>query len=255
MTTLAVAEAPPPQFQVITLTGRLTRDPELRELPNGGSVCKLRLAVDDMARGTRDRLHQRLDVRQARRSRRRDPLDRLAGRRRRPPRIPRVGAGRQDPPRLRGDRQRRVPRLAAPHRRGRARAARRGSHLNRPRAGRPIAGVPPTSLPTRSTVMSSQQTHAPASSLPRARHRPDHARDSSTATGATTKARRRQSSKPARSSRCSSAPNTAITAARGARRSPAASASSNCEPNDEQATPATLTATCTCSPAPTPPDA
>ncbi len=39
------------QFQVITLTGRLTRDPELRELPNGGSVCKLRLAVDDMARG------------------------------------------------------------------------------------------------------------------------------------------------------------------------------------------------------------
>ena len=51
MTTLAVAEAPPPQFQVITCTGRLTREPELRELPNGGTVCKLRLAVDDMARG------------------------------------------------------------------------------------------------------------------------------------------------------------------------------------------------------------
>jgi hypothetical protein len=29
MTTLAAAEAPPPQFQVITLTGRLTRGPEL----------------------------------------------------------------------------------------------------------------------------------------------------------------------------------------------------------------------------------
>ena len=45
------SEHPNPQFQVITLTGRLTRDPELRELPNGGSVCKLRLAVDDMAPG------------------------------------------------------------------------------------------------------------------------------------------------------------------------------------------------------------
>jgi single stranded DNA-binding protein len=38
-------------MQRLTLTGRLTRDPELRELPNGGSVCKLRLAVDDMAPG------------------------------------------------------------------------------------------------------------------------------------------------------------------------------------------------------------
>jgi single-strand DNA-binding protein len=38
-------------MQRLTLTGRLTRDPELRELPDGGSVCKLRLAVDDMARG------------------------------------------------------------------------------------------------------------------------------------------------------------------------------------------------------------
>jgi single-strand DNA-binding protein len=32
-------------------TGRLTRDPELRELPSGTSVCELRLAVDGMARG------------------------------------------------------------------------------------------------------------------------------------------------------------------------------------------------------------
>ena len=32
-------------------TGRPTKDPELRELPNGNSVCELRLAVDGMARG------------------------------------------------------------------------------------------------------------------------------------------------------------------------------------------------------------
>lgn len=31
-------------------TGRLTKDPEVRELPNGTSVCELRLAVDGMAR-------------------------------------------------------------------------------------------------------------------------------------------------------------------------------------------------------------
>ena len=32
----------------ITITGRLTRDPELRELPSGDSVCNLRLAVDGL---------------------------------------------------------------------------------------------------------------------------------------------------------------------------------------------------------------
>ncbi|HTB70749.1 MAG TPA: single-stranded DNA-binding protein [Solirubrobacteraceae bacterium] len=31
--------------------GRLTRDPELRSLADGNSVCKLRLAVDGMGRG------------------------------------------------------------------------------------------------------------------------------------------------------------------------------------------------------------
>jgi single-strand DNA-binding protein len=31
-------------------TGRLTRDPELRALPSGTSVCELRLAVDGMGR-------------------------------------------------------------------------------------------------------------------------------------------------------------------------------------------------------------
>ena len=51
MTALTLVEPDRSQFQVNTLTGRLSRDPELRELPGGGSVCKLRLAVDDMARG------------------------------------------------------------------------------------------------------------------------------------------------------------------------------------------------------------
>jgi single-strand DNA-binding protein len=32
-------------------TGRLTKDPELRALPDGTSVCELRVAVDGMGRG------------------------------------------------------------------------------------------------------------------------------------------------------------------------------------------------------------
>ncbi len=35
----------------INLTGRLTQDPELRALPSGDPVCKLRLAVDSLAPG------------------------------------------------------------------------------------------------------------------------------------------------------------------------------------------------------------
>ena len=38
-------------MQQLSLTGRLTRDPGLHELPDGGTVCKLRLAIDGMARG------------------------------------------------------------------------------------------------------------------------------------------------------------------------------------------------------------
>ena len=38
----------------ITLTGRLTQDPELRTLPTGSTVCRLRLAVNGMGRGGRD---------------------------------------------------------------------------------------------------------------------------------------------------------------------------------------------------------
>ena len=34
-----------------TCTGRLTRSPELRELPSGNSVCEMRVAVEAMGRG------------------------------------------------------------------------------------------------------------------------------------------------------------------------------------------------------------
>jgi single-strand DNA-binding protein len=37
-------------------TGRLTRDPELRALPSGDSVCEMRLAIDGMGRGGRDQV-------------------------------------------------------------------------------------------------------------------------------------------------------------------------------------------------------
>jgi single-strand DNA-binding protein len=35
----------------VTLTGRLTRDPELRELPEDSTLCEMRIAVDGMGRG------------------------------------------------------------------------------------------------------------------------------------------------------------------------------------------------------------
>ncbi len=37
-------------MNTVQLTGRLTRDPELRELPTDGAVCDIRLAVDGMGR-------------------------------------------------------------------------------------------------------------------------------------------------------------------------------------------------------------
>ena len=41
-------------MNTITLTGRLTQDPELRQLPSGDTASRLRLAVDGMGRGGRD---------------------------------------------------------------------------------------------------------------------------------------------------------------------------------------------------------
>ncbi len=49
MTALTLAEPDHSQFQVINIVGRLTRDPEVTELPSGSSVCNLRLAVDGLA--------------------------------------------------------------------------------------------------------------------------------------------------------------------------------------------------------------
>jgi len=51
-----LAEHPNPQFQVIQLTGRLTRDPELVHLDTG-SVCRLRLAVENMGRNETGYVH------------------------------------------------------------------------------------------------------------------------------------------------------------------------------------------------------
>ena len=42
-------------MNTVALTGRLTRDPELRELPDGTPVCTIRLATDDG--GGRDPLY------------------------------------------------------------------------------------------------------------------------------------------------------------------------------------------------------
>jgi single-strand DNA-binding protein len=39
------------QMNSVNITGRLTQDPELRALPSGESVCKLRLAVEGMSAG------------------------------------------------------------------------------------------------------------------------------------------------------------------------------------------------------------
>jgi single-strand DNA-binding protein len=47
-----------PNVNVITLVGNLTADPVLRSLPDGRSVCDLRLAVD----GERDQLPLYIDV-------------------------------------------------------------------------------------------------------------------------------------------------------------------------------------------------
>ncbi len=38
-------------MNTVSLTGRLTRDPELRHLPDGTPVCQMRIAVDQMGRG------------------------------------------------------------------------------------------------------------------------------------------------------------------------------------------------------------
>jgi single-strand DNA-binding protein len=43
-------------MNTITLTGRLTHDPELRTLPSGDTACRMRLAVNGMGRGGLDQV-------------------------------------------------------------------------------------------------------------------------------------------------------------------------------------------------------
>ena len=92
-------------------TGRLTRDPELRELPSGDSVCEMRLAIDGMGRGGRNAVGY-LDVSlygKSGEAAAQGPLQGLARRLRRPPRVPRVGRRQRQAQRRARRRQRRVP--------------------------------------------------------------------------------------------------------------------------------------------------
>ena len=115
----------------VVLVGNLTRDPELRHTPSGTAVCKLRLAVNTRRKDAADRrvgreaeLLRRHRLGQPGRELRAVPLEGPPGRRRRPPRLARVGGpGRHEAPGGRDHRrQRPVPRQ--PRRRRRRRRAR-----------------------------------------------------------------------------------------------------------------------------------
>ena len=82
----------------VVMTGNLTRDPELRSLPSGTSVCRLRVAVQHAPQGRRDRrvgrqaqLLRRHGLGRAGRELRPVPRQGPPGRHRRPPRVARVG--------------------------------------------------------------------------------------------------------------------------------------------------------------------
>ena len=150
-----------PQFQVITITGRLTRDPELGSLPSGDAVCKLRLAVDEMVgRGETGYIDVAsygasgeaaakvltkgyliaVDGRMRYRTWEHDGHKRHALRRDRPRRVPRRPEGRREQQRQRRHRHRR-----GSHRRGARRGPRRGGDrvLITAAGGTPSTGVPP----------------------------------------------------------------------------------------------------------------
>jgi hypothetical protein len=86
-------------------TGRLTKDPELRSLPSGTSVCQLRLAVDNVARGREVGFINVSVYGSAGEAAAKYLSKGLAGGGRRPPGVRRW----HPPPRLPGGRQRRVP--------------------------------------------------------------------------------------------------------------------------------------------------
>ena len=163
-------------MQRYTCTGRLTREPELRELPNGGSVCKLRLAVDDMARG---RETGYINV-----STFGKPGEAAAE-------VLSTGwlvavDGRLEYHEWEQDGKTRhdyelignVEFLAAPRRNGEPSEPNGPSRQppNHQRAGRPTAGVPPTSASRTQARHAQPPTPRDQRQLPGARHRPDHAR-------------------------------------------------------------------------------
>jgi hypothetical protein len=105
-----------PSVNTVTLVGNLTRDPELRSLPDGRSVCDLRLAVNDQ----RDQPPLYIDVATFGPGRRRvrpTPHKGPPVRRHRPPRPQRAAVqGRQQTLQVPGDRSCRL-RLQRPIRR------------------------------------------------------------------------------------------------------------------------------------------
>ena len=141
----------------VVLVGNLTRDPELRHTPSGTAVCKLRLAVNTRQKdgrravGRQAELLRRHRLGQPGRELRAVPLEGPPGRRRRTPRLARVGgAGRHE---ARGGRDHRrlrpVPRQPR-RRRGWRRRRRPAAVRPGERAGRRA----PTSRPPRPTTTS-----------------------------------------------------------------------------------------------------
>ena len=90
MTTLAVAEAPPAQFQVMTLVGNLTADPILRTIDENRKVCDMRLAVND-AKDQSAAIHRHRHLGQPGRGLRQVPCNGPGDRRYRPTDLPRMG--------------------------------------------------------------------------------------------------------------------------------------------------------------------
>ena len=100
-------------------TGRLTKDPELRALPDGTAVCKITVAVKGLARGDDEVGY--IDVTSFGAGG--EAAARVLSKgwlvaSRRAPAVPRLGdPGRRQAPRLGGHRQRRVPRRTERRRR------------------------------------------------------------------------------------------------------------------------------------------
>jgi Single-strand binding protein family len=102
----------------ISLSGRLTRDPELRSLPSGDAICQMRLAVDNMAPGRKTGYIDAVCFGNPGEAAAGTDQG-VAGRRRRPSGAPHLGGqGRSQARGLPGHRQRRVLRPAAHNRRG-----------------------------------------------------------------------------------------------------------------------------------------